>query len=262
MWPCPWRWQRNFFRCDDAPPYQVWLQKVQWFRKHLLDKAGHVFFRHVEYWEISFIIIKATYFGFFATVVFCFTAQNVAAEVYRGMDEWKCCADAVIHMYTASYFTTLHNVMIIFVAVAVCFLLLLCARWHSTVCNGTKNVSYTLLLTPWGFLVDCAQGQGHPLHTPTWTPKSVWRASCCCWRWSGLCRNLAMDKSSPALEHLGPRWRWLGEYRPGHEGTWSVDTVTLQDCHIRRQDNIPKTGLNWSKVQTMSVNDQTMRHRR
>ena len=83
-------------------------------------------------------------------VVFCFTAQNVAAEVYRGMDEWKRCADAVIHMYIASYFTTLH-IVIIFVAVVVCFLLLLCTRWHSTVYNGTKNIGCTLLLTLWGY---------------------------------------------------------------------------------------------------------------
>ena len=158
--------------------------------------------------------------------------------------------------YLPSKDTTLHNVMIIFVAVR--FLLLLYARWHSTVCNESKTISCTLLPTPWGFLVDCAQGQGHPLHTPTWSPKSVWRASCCCWQWSGLCRNLAMDKSSPALEHLGPRWRWLGEYRPGHEGTWSVDSHIAKLGQIWQQDDMPRTGFKIrDKVQTMLVNDQT-----
>jgi len=231
--------------------------------ENLLDKAGHVFFWHVECWEISLIIIKATYFWFFAMVVFRFTAQNVAAEVYRGMNEWKCLLTLLYTgtlLHTLQHYTLWWSFLLLLLFAFYCF----CMQDDTVLsCNGTKNISCTLLLTPWGFLVDCAQGQGHPLRTPTWMPKSVWHASGCCWRWLGLCRNPAMDKSSPALEHLGPRWRWLGEYRPGHEGTWSGDTFTLQDC-VTFDDRTTYPGLGLAdsdKVYTMSMNDQTMRHR-
>ena len=31
----------NILAHDGVPQYQVWLQKVEWFRKHLLDNPGH-----------------------------------------------------------------------------------------------------------------------------------------------------------------------------------------------------------------------------
>ena len=48
--PSLWTWpqrQQQFFTWhslphDDAPPYQVWIQKVEWFRQYLQDKARHM----------------------------------------------------------------------------------------------------------------------------------------------------------------------------------------------------------------------------
>ena len=76
-----------------------------------------------HYQSHLFLIFCDGCLSFYCSKCCCWSVQR---------HEWvKVFADAVIYRYIASYFTTLHIVMIIFVVV--CFLLLLYARWHSTV---------------------------------------------------------------------------------------------------------------------------------
>ena len=82
LWPWTWRWQPIFLHDtphrNEAPTYQVWLRKVEWFQRYHLDKAPQLC--HSKLWPCSF---KLNIFWF------CSAAQGRAVAYFMLAVQWN-----------------------------------------------------------------------------------------------------------------------------------------------------------------------------